>query len=123
VPIGGQVEVSVGVTNTGDRAGDEVVQLYVHHRGGADSHAIKELRGFRRIGLQPGERKKVTFTLHTSQLAHHDKAMGYVVQPGMVDVMVGCSSEHLPLTDALEVTGQTTEVGDGKVYFSRTTVE
>jgi len=69
--------------------------------------------------LQPGERKTVTFTLHTHQLGYYDEAMQYVVQPGAIEVMIGCSSEHLPLTGALEIIGQTTDASDDKVFFSR----
>ncbi len=115
VQVGGQVDISADVTNTGDRAGDEVVQLYVRHRDATVPRPIKELKGFRRVTLEPGERKRVTFALHTHQLGYYDEAMGYVVQPGTVEVMVGGSSEHLPLTGALEIIGQTTDAGDDKL--------
>jgi len=108
VEAGGQVAVSADVTNTGDRTGDEVVQLYIHHRDATVPCAIKELKGFKRITLQPGERKTVTFTLHTSQLGCYDEAMQFVVQPGTVEVMVGHSSQHLPLVGTFEVVGQPT---------------
>jgi len=123
VQVGGQVAVSVDVTNTGDRTGDEVVQLYVRHPYATVLRPIKELKGLKRITLEPGERKTVTFTLHTYQLGYYDEAVRYVVQPGTVEVMVGCSSEHLPLTGALEIIGQTTDAGDDKVFFSRIGIE
>ena len=123
VQVGGQVAISADVTNTGDRTGDEVVQLYIHHRDATVPRPIKELKGFKRITLQPGERKTVTFTLHTYQLGYYDETMQYVVQPGTVEVMVGCSSEHLPLTGALEIIGQTTDASDDKVFFSRIKIE
>jgi len=134
VQVGSQVTVSCDVTNTGDRTGDEVVQLYVRHRDATVPRPIlglssrrrietKELKGFKRITLEPGERKTVTFALHTHQLGYYDEAMGYVVQPGTVEVMVGCSSEHLPLTGALEIIGQTTDASDDKVFFSRIKIE
>jgi beta-glucosidase len=123
VQVGGQVAVSVDVTNTGDRTGDEVVQLYIHHRDATVPRAIKELKGFKRITLQPGERKTVTFTLHTHQLGYYDEAMRHVVQAGAVEVIVGCSSEHLLLTGTLEIIGQTTDAGDGKVFFSKIKIE
>jgi beta-glucosidase len=106
VKVGGQVAVSAGVTNTGDRAGDQVVQLYVRHPGSAVPRPIKELRGFQRIALQPGERKAVTFLLHTHQLGYYDEEMHYGVHPGEVEVLVGHDSDHLPLTGTLTVTGQ-----------------
>jgi beta-glucosidase len=113
----GTVVVGVDVTNSGDRAGDEVVQLYVHHRDATVPRPIKELKGFKRVTLQPGERKTVTFTLYVNQLGIYDRAMQYVVEPGMVEVMVGNSSQHLPLTGTFEIVGQTTDIGE-KNFFS-----
>jgi beta-glucosidase len=81
-------------------------------------HATKELKGFKRVSLKPGESRKVTFTLHTSQLGIYDDEMRYVVQPGEVEVMVGNSSQNLPLTGSFEITGNPTEIRDGKVFFS-----
>jgi beta-glucosidase len=123
VQVGSQVTVSCDVTNIGERTGDEVVQLYVRHPDATVPRPIKELKGFKRITLEPGERKTVTFTLHTYQLGYYDEAMRYVVQAGAVEVMVGCSSEHLPLAGVLEIIGQTTDASDGKVFFSRIGIE
>ena len=80
------------VTNTGELAGDEVVQLYVRHPGAAVPRPIKELKGFKRIHLEPGESKTVTFSLHTQQLGYYDEAMHYAIHPGTVEVLVGRSS-------------------------------
>jgi beta-glucosidase len=118
VEVGSKVAVSVDVTNTGDRAGDEVVQLYVRRRTGARSGPIKGLKGFKRIDLQPGERKTVTFALYVNQLGVYDQAMRHVVEPGMIEVLVGNSSQHLSLIGAFEVIGQTTDISDDKVFFS-----
>jgi beta-glucosidase len=107
VKTGGKVAISIGVTNTGDRTGDEVVQLYIHHRDATVPRPIKELKGFKRITLQPGERKTITFTLYLPQLGFYDEAMRSVVQPGLVEVMVGSASNHLPLTGVFEITKQT----------------
>jgi beta-glucosidase len=93
VERGGEVAVSVEVTNTGDRAGDEVVQLYTRQ---AAARPLKELKGFRRITLQPGERKTVTFFLQTD-----DACSG--TQPDTIDVMIGNSSQHLPLTGSVKI--------------------
>ena len=110
VKAGGSVAVSLDVTNTGDRTGDEVVQLYVRHRDATVTRPVKELKGFKRITLQPGERKAVTFTLYTHQLGIYDEAMQFVVQPGLVEVMVGNAFNHLPLTGVFEIPGQTTDI-------------
>jgi beta-glucosidase len=123
IKVGSQVAISVDVTNTGDRVGDEVVQLYVRHRDATVPRPVKELKGFKRITLQPGERKTVTFTLHTHQLGLYDEAMQFVLQPGTVEVMVGNASNHLPLTGVFEIAGQTTDISDDKVFFSDVNVE
>jgi alpha-L-rhamnosidase len=92
----GRLTVSIEVTNTGQRAGDEVVQLYVHEVGPAVKRPVKELRGFERINLKPGETKQVTFTLPAEKLAYYDEtAHGFVVKPGAFDVLVGRSSQDV----------------------------
>jgi len=84
--------VSVDVTNTGKRAGDEVVQLYIHDAVSFATRPVKELRGFRRVTLQPGETRTVTFEVGPDQLAYHGADMKRVVEPGRFDIMVGGSS-------------------------------
>ncbi len=123
VRAGDTVPISVEVTNTGERAGDEVVQLYVRYRDATISRPVKELKGFKRITLQPGERKKVTFILYVNQLCVYDEQGRYIVQPGAVEVMVGRSSQHLPLTGTFEVVGQTADVAGDRVFFSDVEVE
>jgi beta-glucosidase len=103
MPVGGQVNVSVDVTNTGHRAGDEVVQLYIRHVGAPAPRPIQELKGFRRISLEPGERQTVTLSLPSRQLGTYDAAARYAVHPGAVEVLVGSSSQHLPLAGQFEI--------------------
>jgi len=79
--------------------------------------------GFSAGFLEPGERKTVTFLLHSHQLGYYHEAMRYAVQPGAAEVIVGGSSEHLPLAGALEIIGQTTDASDHKVFFSRIEIE
>ena len=86
--------VSVEVTNTGDRVGDEVVQLYIRDEVGSLTRPVKELRGFRRITLRPGETQSVSFPLGAKDLAFHDAALDLVVEPGFFRVFVGTSSEQ-----------------------------
>ena len=87
--------VSVDVTNTGDRIGDEVVQLYIRDEVGSLTRPVKELRGFRRITLRPGEMQTVSFPLGAKDLAFHDAALDLVVEPGFFRVLVGTSSEQV----------------------------
>lgn len=86
--------VSVDVTNTGDRAGDEVVQLYIRDEVGSVTRPVKELRGFRRITLRPGEMRTISFPLGAKDLAFHDAALDLVVEAGFFRVFVGTSSEQ-----------------------------
>jgi beta-glucosidase len=106
IPAGGSVNVSVDVRNSGDRAGDEVVQLYIRDDVASVAEPIKALKGFRRITLQPGEFRTVTFALAPAALALYDRQMRRVVESGTFSVYVGGNSEDV-LRSSFEVTGET----------------
>jgi beta-glucosidase len=97
------VRVSVDVRNTGSVRGDEVVQLYVHDLVGSVSRPLKELRGFKRIALEPKEIKTVTLELTPDHLSMYNKEMKWILEPGMFQIMVGASSEDIRLRANLEV--------------------
>lgn len=100
----GKLTVSVDVTNTGKRAGDEVVQLYVHDVEASVKRPIKELRGFERISLEPGQTKTVIVSLPAEKLSFYDeKSHGFIVEPGAFDLLVGSSSEDIRLKAKLNV--------------------
>jgi beta-glucosidase len=101
----GRATVSVEVTNTGTRAGDEVVQLYLRAEVSRATRPVMELRGFRRITLAPGERRTVTFELGREQLCYHGPDRKRVVEPGRFRVMVGGSSAEVKSV-ALDVVAQ-----------------
>jgi beta-glucosidase len=90
--IGAAVTVRVQVTNTGDRAGDEVVQLYVRDLVGSVTRPIMELRDFQRITLAPGQSQVVTFQLTPEKLQFYGLDMKRTIEPGEFQVMVGTSS-------------------------------
>jgi beta-xylosidase len=92
IPTGGTAKVTVDVTNTGDREGDEVPQLYIHQRVSLVTRPVLALKGFQRVHLKPGEKTTVTFTLTPFDLAIFNDAMQRVVEPGTFDIMVGSSS-------------------------------
>ncbi|MGB8212046.1 MAG: glycoside hydrolase family 3 N-terminal domain-containing protein [Anaerolineales bacterium] len=99
----GEAVVHVEVRNTGARPGDEVVQLYIHDvLTERVTRPVKELKGFRRITLQPGEKQVVEFTLSAEALSFLDEKMERVVEPGTFEIMVGTSSAELQ-TVLLEV--------------------
>jgi beta-glucosidase len=89
---GDRVTVTADVTNTGARVGDEVVQLYLRDVVSSVTRPVKELRGFDRVTLKPGEKRTVTFTLGPDALSLIDQRMQRVVEPGRFDVTVGTSS-------------------------------
>ena len=99
---GGRATVTVDVTNTGTRAGDEVVQLYVHDMVSSVTRPVKELAGFERVTLRPGEKKTVTFALGPEALSLVDRRMQRVVEPGTFEVLIGTSS-NTTLRATLEV--------------------
>jgi beta-glucosidase len=104
IGVAGRATVTVDVTNTGTRAGDEVVQLYIRDRVSSVTRPVKELRGFERVSLAPGEKKTVRFTLGPEALRLTDESMARVVEPGLFDVMVGTNSTSLTKA-SLEVAG------------------
>jgi beta-glucosidase len=91
----GETKVSVDVSNAGKVSGEEVVQLYIRDEVSSVTRPIKELRGFRRITLEPGEKKTVEFTLGFDQLSFLDVDMHRVVEPGTFKIMVGGNSVDL----------------------------
>ena len=97
-----KTEVSVDVTNMGDRAGEEIVQLYIHDLVSFPTRPIQELKDFMRISLKPGETKTVTFIITLEKLKAFDLDMKRVVQPGEFEIMVGKSSVDV-LKDILTV--------------------
>ena len=99
----GNLTVSCRVTNTGDREGAEVVQLYLRDVLSSVTTYVKVLRGFERVNLQPGETKEVTFTLTPQELGLWNKDGHFVVEPGEFKVMVGSSSEDIRLEGVFEV--------------------
>ncbi len=89
----GKVTVSVEIENTGRRTGDEVVQLYIRDIASSVTRPVKELKGFQRITLRPGERQHLKFTLSSEQLGFYNREMKFVVEPGDFKFFVGTSSE------------------------------
>jgi beta-glucosidase len=100
----GEITVSIDVKNTGNRTGDEVVQLYIKHLNSAVDRPIKELRGFKRITLLPNETKTVQIPLKAESLAYWDaNKHSFNVEEDKIQVMVGASSEDIKLQDTIEV--------------------
>lgn len=93
----GSTCVRVDVTNTGQRSGSEVVQMYIRDRVSSVTRPVKELKGFQKVWLQPGETKRVTLEVTPESLAFFDVNMKYVVEPGEFEIKVGNSSRDADL--------------------------
>ena len=93
---GGTVTVSVRIANTGDREGKETVQMYVGDRKSSLSRPLKELKGFRKVSLAPGESTVVTFTVDEDDLAFFDPDRHeWVAEPGVFDVYIAAASDDV----------------------------
>jgi beta-glucosidase len=101
----GQVTVQAEIKNTGQRPGDEVVQLYVHQAG--EKRPKEQLAGYTRINLKPGESRTVSFQVPAEQLASWDSGQQmFVVKPGDVDVMVGSASDDIRQKGRFQITAE-----------------
>jgi beta-glucosidase len=101
----GSIVASVDVKNTGSKAGDDVVQLYIHDPVASISQPVRRLRGFQRVTLDPGETKTVTFRLDASDVGFYDDSGRLVVEPGQIDVYAGDSSTA-DMTASFQVSGR-----------------
>ncbi|MGH9328603.1 MAG: glycoside hydrolase family 3 C-terminal domain-containing protein [Terriglobia bacterium] len=108
---GGDATVHVDVENTGQRSGIATVQLYVHEQFAPVSTPVKQLRGFERLALAPGEKKTVDFELTPRDLMLLDRNMRWVVVPGTFNIMIGKSSADIPLEGTLTGKGSTRLIG------------
>jgi beta-glucosidase len=93
----GSTQVVVEVTNTGKRAGTEVVQLYIRDLVSSVTRPVKELKGFRKVSLKPGEKTTVSLDITPESLSFYDVHMKNVVEPGDFEIMVGNSSQDADL--------------------------
>jgi beta-glucosidase len=119
----GRLTVRVDVINTGARPGDEVVQLYVRDEEATVARPVIELRGFRRVTLEPGECRTVTFRLSAEQLSYTGADLRRVVEPGTISVSIGTSSADRPLSATVRLVGPVVEVVDRHDFLTAVSVE
>jgi beta-glucosidase len=100
----GNIHVSVNVTNTGSRTGDDVAQLYIHDPVASIEQPIRRLRGFQRVTLKPGQTTTVSWTLDASDVGFYDNNGRFLVEPGRIDVFAGDTSSKSDNTDSFTVT-------------------
>jgi beta-xylosidase len=118
----GTVEVSATVINTGDRAGSEVVQLYAGDPVARVARPLTQMIGFARIDLTPGERRRVTFSVHTDRFSYIGPDYQRIVDPGEIQLWIGRSSQDRPLSGSVMITGDIRVVGDDRVLDTPVTV-
>jgi beta-glucosidase len=111
IPTDGEVTVSVRVRNTGARAGDEVVQLYLHDVVAQVTRPVLQLTGFARVRLEPGASTVVRFTVHADRTAFTGRDLQRVVEPGELEVLVGTSAADLPCRGRVRLIGPLRVVG------------
>jgi beta-glucosidase len=116
-------EIACTVRNAGERAGEEVVQLYVQDRVASVTRPVRQLAGFARVSLDPGTVCRVRFRLHPSQLAFYDRAMRFVVEPGEFRVYVGASSDDVRLEGAFVASGDVHAVDARRIVPTAVAVE
>lgn len=118
-----EICVSFDLKNTGAVMGTEVAQLYVRDCFASVTRPVRELAGFRRVTLQPGERKKVTFRMRESQLAFPDRKMRWKVEKGSFQAEVGSSSEDIRLEGEFRISADTWVEGKHRGFYADATVE
>ncbi len=120
---GGYLKIGFKIKKTGDIGGYEVAQLYIHREYATVTRPEKELKGFVKVYLDPGEEKNIVFTLYAEQLAFYDRDMNLVVEPGTYDILIGRSSKDIILKDSFKIIGKKRKIVYRKKYFSEVSVE
>lgn len=117
------VQITLEVRNVGHVAGDEVVQLYTRDEYAHFPRPVKELRGFSRIHLLPGENKSIQFDLPVNMLAYYGEGLQLVLEPGTVKIMAGSSSDDIRLEADFEIDGEITQVVKDRVFDCPVTIK
>lgn len=120
---GETVSIALTVRNSGKVDGDEVVQLYVRDVYGSVPRPVKELKGFTRLNLKPGESRRVTYLLPVNQLAFYNLDLALQVEAGCIEVMVGSSSEDIRLSGEFEISGAKSTPVKDRVFVCPVEIE
>lgn len=121
VPVDGHIELSFDLANTGSVAGTEVVQLYVRDPVASITRPVLELKGFARVDLEPGRTERVTFRLPVDLLAFTGVDFDRVVEPGLIELKLGASSEDIRGEASVQVVGEPRDPGEDRALFSSVT--
>jgi beta-glucosidase len=120
---GESVDISLAVRNDGKVAGEEVVQLYICDEFASITRPVKELKGYRRVLLAPGESKKITFHLPVDQLAFYDLDSNLILETGKIEILVGSSSEDIRMRGEFEIIGNAKMPVQHRIFVCPVTVE
>ena len=113
------ISVSIEVRNTGEQAGDEVVQLYCRDLVASIARPVRILLGFARLALVPGQARRVTFTVHPSRLAFYDPQMHFVTEPGAFTFSIGASSADIRAEKTIVLNGQVVEYRQREIVVTK----
>jgi beta-glucosidase len=116
VAPGGHIEVAVEVANTGDRDGEQVLQLYVRDPEASVTRPVRELKGFARVAVPAGATVPVRLELHTGQLGFYGRDMAYRVEPGVIEVHLGTASDDLVHVGDVTITGDGSGAPAEKIF-------
>jgi putative PIN family toxin of toxin-antitoxin system len=108
-----------GVKKYTRQSDNEIIQLYTHTTCASVTHPLKELKGFKRVSLQPNETRTVMFGINVDQFAYYNIDMRYALTPGKIEIMVGRSAVDLPLQGEFMIDGEEVVIRD-KAFFSST---
>jgi beta-xylosidase len=122
IPTDGAADVSCTIRNSGERAGAEVVQLYLRDPVAQVARPVRYLAGFARLELEPGEARRITFTLHADRTAYHGLSGQRIVEPGEIDIEVGSSAADIRLTATLILHGPTRTAGPDRILTTPVSV-
>jgi beta-glucosidase len=110
------IDITMKIKNIGRIPGDEVVQLYIRDVVASLPRPVKELKGFHRVSLKPGEVKKITFHVQVDQMAYYDENLDLTLEPGKFKIMIGSASEDIRLEGEFEVVGNKKTRVEERVY-------
>ena len=114
IAVDGEIEISFKLKNSGGRKGEEVAQLYINDPVATVPRPVKELKGFKRVSLAPGEQKKITFIMSADMLAFTGLDYKKIIEPGEIKIMIGSSSNDIRLEGAFTLIGEKRYPGEDR---------
>jgi len=118
-----EVKVSFKVRNAGNIKGEEIVQLYFRDEFASITRPERELKGFEKVSLEPGEVKRVNFHISMDLVALYNRDMELLVEPGEFSVLIGSSSTDIRLTGKFEVIGPERKIKSNRTFFSKSSID